>query len=85
MTWYDTSSVLHPIPINLSVMIHTLLSTNFVFIQRVCNLSSEFPSSSVWKAYNSPDVDSSKERFQWGKPDLDLIRRLDLYDMEMFL
>lgn len=33
-----------------------------------------FPSREVIKAYQHPSVDTSEETFEWGKPDLDMLR-----------
>ena len=33
-----------------------------------------FPSREVIKAYQHPSVDASEETFEWGKPDLDMLR-----------
>ncbi|KAJ3676310.1 hypothetical protein LUZ60_003722 [Juncus effusus] len=40
------------------------------------HLPSTFPSELVFNAYISPQVDDSKETFSWGKPDLNLLRKL---------
>ncbi|XP_015788132.1 DNA repair protein complementing XP-G cells homolog [Tetranychus urticae] len=39
------------------------------------NLSENFPSELVFKAFMSPIVMESGEKFSWGMPDLDLLRR----------
>ena len=39
------------------------------------DLPRSFPNQTVFDAYVSPEVDSSTEKFQFGKPDLDLLRR----------
>lgn len=43
--------------------------------KRLLNLSHDFPSESVRDAYISPTVDKSTDPFEWGKPDLDLLRQ----------
>lgn len=44
-------------------------------------LPKSFPSQRVFDAYMQPEVDHSTEKFQFGKPDLDLLRR---YTREKF-
>ena len=38
-------------------------------------LPAGFPDAAVHESYLHPEVDDSSEPFEWGKPDLDLIRR----------
>ena len=38
-------------------------------------LPSNFPSAAVMNAYLVPNVDRSKARFQWGRPDVELLRQ----------
>jgi DNA excision repair protein ERCC-5 len=38
-------------------------------------LREDFPSGAVAEAYRHPQVDDSQERFEWGLPDLDGLRR----------
>ena len=45
------------------------------------DLPKSFPSRQVYDAYMNPEADRSEERFQFGKPDLDLLRR---YTREKF-
>ena len=47
----------------------------FLFPQRQVELPAGFPSREVWSAYHCPEVDESREELQWGRPDLDLIRK----------
>ncbi|XP_021639284.2 DNA repair protein UVH3 isoform X2 [Hevea brasiliensis] len=53
-----------------------------VFMDKHRNVSknwhvpSSFPSEAVISAYSSPQVDKSTEPFTWGKPDLQVLRRL---------
>lgn len=37
-------------------------------------LPDEFPNERVVSAYTKPTVDRSKENFDWGKPDVDMLR-----------
>lgn len=39
------------------------------------DLPKSFPNQKVFDAYIDPEVDRSTEKFQFGKPDLDLLRR----------
>jgi len=43
--------------------------------QRQLSLPPSFPDEAVRRAYQSPEVDNSREEFEWGKPDLDLLRK----------
>ncbi|KAJ3688064.1 hypothetical protein LUZ61_017228 [Rhynchospora tenuis] len=45
-------------------------------ISKNWHLPSSFPSQAVVDAYFSPQVDNSTEKFSWGKPDLNLLRKL---------
>ncbi|KAJ4772674.1 5'-3' exonuclease family protein [Rhynchospora pubera] len=45
-------------------------------ISKNWHLPSSFPSQAVVDAYYSPHVDNSTEKFSWGKPDLNLLRKL---------
>lgn len=45
------------------------------------DLPKSFPSQQVYDAYQNPEADRSEERFQFGKPDLDLLRK---YTREKF-
>lgn len=38
-------------------------------------LPEEFPSQKVIDAYMKPCVDESKEKFQWGKPHIELLKK----------
>jgi DNA excision repair protein ERCC-5 len=38
-------------------------------------LQHDFPSEAVAEAYRHPQVDESQERFEWGLPDIDGLRR----------
>ena len=44
-------------------------------MQRQSYLAADFPQPTIWDAYFHPVVDSSMEEFEWGAPDLDLLRR----------
>jgi hypothetical protein len=43
--------------------------------QRLAPLAADFPNRAVWGAFMKPEVEHSEEKFEWGKPDLDLLRR----------
>ena len=43
-------------------------------LKKTWDIPSNFPSQEVIKAYQKPSVDQSKETFEWGKPDVDLLR-----------
>ncbi|XP_078178846.1 5'-3' exonuclease family protein isoform X2 [Carex rostrata] len=45
-------------------------------ISKNWHIPSSFPSQAVVEAYYSPQVDNSTETFSWGKPDLNLLRKL---------
>ena len=51
------------------------LIDQFFFFQRLAALPADFPSQAVWEAYLCPSVDSSEETFEWGRPELDSLRR----------
>ncbi|CAH9092387.1 unnamed protein product [Cuscuta epithymum] len=40
------------------------------------HIPSSFPSDAVVSAYDTPQVDKSKESFSWGKPDVSVLRKL---------
>jgi len=43
-------------------------------LKKAWDVPATFPSHEVIKAYQQPSVDQSKETFEWGKPDVDLLR-----------
>ena len=43
-------------------------------LKKSWEIPENFPSREVIKAYQHPSVDKSEETFEWGKPDLDLLR-----------
>lgn len=43
-------------------------------LKKSWEIPENFPSLEVIKAYKQPSVDKSEETFEWGKPDLDLLR-----------
>ncbi len=43
--------------------------------QSQSELPVNFAEPAVYQAYFTPDVDCSAEEFEWGKPDLDLLRK----------
>jgi len=47
----------------------------FHLVQRESYLEEDFPSHSVQDSYLHPVVDSSEETFEWGSPDLDMLRK----------
>ena len=44
-------------------------------VRKVWSVPDDFPPTLVVQAYESPNVDSSKEEFEWGKPDVAQIRQ----------
>ncbi|CAE6417991.1 unnamed protein product [Rhizoctonia solani] len=57
----------------------TTFRKRFIIIQKkkftTLHLNEEWPNPKVREAYLEPTVDESEERFQWGLPDLDGLRR----------
>ena len=43
------------------------------------HLGPGFPDRAVWEAYMEPEVEKSEEVFEWGNPDLDLLRRYEIF------
>ena len=43
-------------------------------LKKSWDVPATFPSREVIKAYQHPSVDASEETFEWGKPDLDMLR-----------
>ena len=43
-------------------------------LKKSWDVPANYPSLEVVKAYQYPSVDQSKETFEWGKPDLDMLR-----------
>ena len=44
-------------------------------MQRQLSLPTHFPNEAIQHAYLKPLVDTSTETFEWGQPDLDLLRQ----------
>ena len=47
----------------------------FFFHKRLLDLPNNFPNDAIREAYISPSVDRSTDAFEWGQPDLDLLRQ----------
>ena len=43
-------------------------------LKKSWEVPANYPSQEVIKAYQTPSVDKSEEKFEWGKPDLDMLR-----------
>ena len=43
-------------------------------LKKTWDIPATFPSLEVIKAYQQPAVDRSEEKFEWGKPDVDMLR-----------
>ena len=47
-------------------------------------LPDSFPSELVYNAYMNPDVDKSSEEFSWSLPNLDLLRKFEIFFIFFF-
>ncbi|XP_037491577.1 DNA repair protein UVH3 isoform X2 [Jatropha curcas] len=56
--------------------IQRIFMVNHRNVSKNWHIPSSFPSDAVLSAYSSPQVDKSTEPFTWGKPDIQVLRKL---------
>ncbi|RAL46874.1 hypothetical protein DM860_005153 [Cuscuta australis] len=70
---YSSSNILQPVD---GEKIKQTFMNKHRNVSKNWHIPSSFPSDAVVSAYDTPQVDRSKEVFSWGKPDVSVLRKL---------